>query len=114
MHAIDATSGSDLSGPTPNAQRLLWAGFTAILAAGVGFAIRGGIIDIFSPYGSHPVRIDLWADEVETIRRFDPQSQRTFEDVTEIYVFPVREEILTDPDMKAQVASRNSPSAVVT
>ena len=45
MHAIDATSGSDLSGATPNAQRLLWAGFTAILAAGVGFAIRGGILD---------------------------------------------------------------------
>ncbi len=34
----------DLSGATPNAQRLLWAGFMAILAAGVGFAIRGGIL----------------------------------------------------------------------
>jgi MFS family permease len=45
MHATDATQGSDLTGATPNAQRLLWAGFTAILAAGVGFAIRGGILD---------------------------------------------------------------------
>jgi MFS family permease len=45
MPATDATQRPDLTGATPNAQRLLWAGFTAILAAGVGFAIRGGILD---------------------------------------------------------------------
>ena len=44
MHATDANQGTDLAGATPNAQRLLWAGFMAILAAGVGFAIRGGIL----------------------------------------------------------------------
>ncbi len=38
-------SSSDDSGNAPNAKRLLWAGFMAILAAGVGFAIRGGILD---------------------------------------------------------------------
>jgi hypothetical protein len=38
-------SSDDLAGAYPNAQRLLWAGFMAILAAGVGFAIRGGILD---------------------------------------------------------------------
>ena len=40
-----ASSSSDLAGIVPNAHRLLWAGFMAILAAGVGFAIRGGILD---------------------------------------------------------------------
>ncbi|MFM7034971.1 MAG: MFS transporter [Planctomycetia bacterium] len=45
MHANHATRSSDLAGATPNAHRLLWAGFMAILAAGVGFAIRGGILD---------------------------------------------------------------------
>jgi MFS family permease len=40
-----STHAHDLSGATPNAHRLLWAGFMAILAAGVGFAIRGGILD---------------------------------------------------------------------
>ncbi len=35
----------ELDGSVPNAKRLLWAGFAAILAAGVGFAIRGGILD---------------------------------------------------------------------
>ena len=39
-----STSSTDLSGAAPKAQRLLWAGFMAILAAGVGFAIRGGIL----------------------------------------------------------------------
>ncbi len=38
-------TSNEVNGVTPNAKRLLWAGFTAILAAGVGFAIRGGILD---------------------------------------------------------------------
>jgi MFS family permease len=41
---MNAHAPNDLSGAAPNAQRLLWAGFMAILAAGVGFAIRGGIL----------------------------------------------------------------------
>src|SRR5216684_3620870 len=40
-------SNENASGTAPNAKRLLWAGFMAILAAGVGFAIRGGILDIW-------------------------------------------------------------------
>jgi MFS family permease len=45
MHATNPSHSADLAGTTPNAHRLLWAGFMAILAAGVGFAIRGGILD---------------------------------------------------------------------
>ena len=45
MAATRTNSSDDLAGAYPNAQRLLWAGFMAILAAGVGFAIRGGILD---------------------------------------------------------------------
>lgn len=44
MHANDSAHTSAPAGSAPNAQRLLWAGFMAILAAGVGFAIRGGIL----------------------------------------------------------------------
>ena len=45
MHArVTSSHDHDPTGGTPNAQRLLWAGFMAILAAGVGFAIRGGIL----------------------------------------------------------------------
>jgi len=45
MHATNPSHSADLAGTTPNAHRLLWAGFMAILAAGVGFAIHGGILD---------------------------------------------------------------------
>lgn len=52
MHAEKMSHNSELSGVAPNAYRLLWAGFMAILAAGVGFAIRGGIFDNWqSEYG---------------------------------------------------------------
>src|SRR5215213_2523963 len=51
----------DLGAPiAPNAYRLLWAGFMAILAAGVGFAIRGGIFDIWrADYGFTSVQVGL-------------------------------------------------------
>ncbi len=55
------------------------------------FAVRGSIIDIF-PMGSHlPFRIDLFDDEVETIRIFDPETQLTIEKVDEISMLPARE-----------------------
>ena len=60
------------------------------------FAVRGDIVDLWSPFDDAPVRIERWGDEVTGIRRFDPQSQRTTDEVEEIYVFPVREELLTE------------------
>ncbi len=55
------------------------------------FAVRGSIVDIF-PMGSHlPFRIDLFDDEVESIRTFDPETQLTIEKVDEISLLPGRE-----------------------
>ena len=55
------------------------------------FAIRGSILDLF-PMGSHvPYRIELFDDEVESIRLFDPETQRSSEKVEEINLFPARE-----------------------
>ena len=45
MSTLDNIADTNDPGNAPNAKRLLWAGFMAILAAGVGFAIRGGIFD---------------------------------------------------------------------
>ncbi|MCA9562567.1 MAG: hypothetical protein KC561_03715, partial [Myxococcales bacterium] len=64
------------------------------------FAIRGGIIDVFSPYNELPLRLDLWGDEIESIRTFDPQTQRTADKVDSLFVFPVREEIVTPETLK--------------
>ena len=71
------------------------------------FAIRGGLIDIFSPYSEHPVRLDLFGDDIESIRAFDAQTQRTLEDLQELYVFPAREEILSQESLhRARVQLR--------
>lgn len=60
------------------------------------FAIRGDILDIFDLTQEHPVRIELWGDEVETIRTFDVLSQRSLDQLEYIQIFPAAELIL-DP-----------------
>ncbi len=55
------------------------------------FSVRGGIIDIFSPHRSHPVRLDLFGDEVESIKVFDPTSQRNLTEVEDAILLPARE-----------------------
>lgn len=60
------------------------------------FSIRGSILDLF-PMGSHiPYRIDLFDNEVDSIRTFDPETQRTIEKITNIQLLPAREFPLTE------------------
>jgi len=58
------------------------------------FAIRGGIIDIFPLSDEAPVRIELWDDEIDTIRTFDVESQRSIEKTDSINIYPASEFIL--------------------
>lgn len=55
------------------------------------FSIRGGIIDIFSPIDDNAIRIELWDDEIDSIRIMDANSQRSIEKISEVKIFPVRE-----------------------
>lgn len=55
------------------------------------FAIRGGIVDLFPAGQEKPVRLDLFGDEVETIKVFDPQTQRTESTISEISLQPACE-----------------------
>ncbi len=60
------------------------------------FSIRGGIVDIFDLTAENPVRIELWGDEVESIRTFDVLSQRSIEEnMTQVSVYPAAELILS-------------------
>ena len=60
------------------------------------FAVRGSIIDLF-PMGSRiPYRIELFDNEIETIRSFDPESQRSLEQVEQVNLLPAREFPLTE------------------
>ena len=58
------------------------------------FAIRGGILDVFSATEEGPIRIELWGDEVDSIRYFDAYSQRSIESVEEVTIYPASEFIL--------------------
>lgn len=60
------------------------------------FAVRGSIIDLFPMGSNSPYRIDLFDDEVESIRTFDPESQRTISTVEEIRLLPAREHPITE------------------
>ncbi|MDN5617987.1 MAG: transcription-repair coupling factor [Kocuria sp.] len=72
------------------------------------FAVRGGIIDVFSPVEDHPVRIDFFGDEIDTMKWFAVADQRTFtpkdeEDPTELIAPPCRE-ILITPNVMSRAA----------
>ena len=60
------------------------------------FAVRGGIVDVFPPTDEHPLRVELWGDDVEEIRTFAVADQRTLEPVERLWAPPCRELLLTD------------------
>ena len=55
------------------------------------FAVRGGIVDIFSPEAPRPVRVELLGDAVESVREFDPRTQRSVAPVNRTVVLPLTE-----------------------
>lgn len=60
------------------------------------FSVRGGIMDVFPLTEECPYRIELFDDEIDTIRMFDAESQRTIEQVQELVIYPATEYIMTD------------------
>ena len=55
------------------------------------FAIRGGILDVFPLTEEQPIRIELWGDEVDSIRTFDIESQRSIENLKNVEIYPASE-----------------------
>src|SRR5450432_4551211 len=55
------------------------------------FAVRGGIVDVFSPESPRPVRIELLGDTIESVREFDPRTQRSISPVTKTTILPLAE-----------------------
>ncbi len=105
--SVNADESLDVTGLT---RLLVSAGYVRVELAEVPgqFALRGGIIDIYPPYaeyscgdttkyGSRPVRIELFGDEVDRIGIFDPESQRFTERIAGLKMTPARE-LLADDD----------------
>ena len=96
------------SGDTVDLQELLGA----LVAAGYKradevegkgqFAVRGGIVDFFPPDREHPLRMELWGDEVDTIAEFEVESQRRTDVIDEVLLTPSTELIAEDPEAFAE------------
>ena len=75
------------------------------------FTRRGGILDIYSPEADRPVRIDFFGDEIESIRKFDPDSQRSSSPLDEATLLPLTETPVTER-LLAAVHTRLSGSSL--
>lgn len=69
------------------------------------FAIRGGIIDIFSPVCDNAVRIELWDTEIDSIRYLDTKSQRSIENTEGIKIYPMRELVYEDSLVETAISN---------
>ncbi|PIP07673.1 MAG: transcription-repair coupling factor [Syntrophobacterales bacterium CG_4_8_14_3_um_filter_49_14] len=69
------------------------------------FSLRGYVVDVFPPHATRPIRMEFMGDEVESIREFDPSSQRSTGNLEEFIITPAREVILTTE--RKQQAIRN-------
>ena len=83
-------------------RRLALRGYLATdLASEPGtFAVRGGILDVWGPSQPAPLRVEFWGDEVESIRAFDPWTQRSTGTQDAAAVLPAREEWLDDESLR--------------
>jgi transcription-repair coupling factor (superfamily II helicase) len=59
------------------------------------FSVRGHVLDLYPPGFDGPLRVELWGDEIESIRRVDAATQRSLDRLDEVVVLPMREEILS-------------------
>jgi transcription-repair coupling factor (superfamily II helicase) len=97
--SLSITSGTEIE-PQDLADLLADAGFThedPVEEHGT-FAIRGGIVDVFLASDTEPVRIEFIGDMVESLRRFDPATQRSTGATDQILIVPVRERFEDEPE----------------
>ncbi|MEI3169555.1 MAG: hypothetical protein V8S58_17715 [Lachnospiraceae bacterium] len=76
------------------------------------FSVRGGILDIYPLTEELPVRIELWDTEVDSIRTFDLESQRSIEQLDEIDIYPATEIVLTKKQAREGIERIRSEAKV--
>ncbi len=64
------------------------------------FCVRGGIVDVFPLTTENPIRIEFWGDEIDSIRVFDVESQRTIEPIKEVNVLPAEEFLVNNEELE--------------
>lgn len=71
------------------------------------FAVRGGIMDLFSTVSDNAVRIEFWGDEIDSIRILDAVSQRSIENTDMIRIYPMRELVYGDNELEHAINNLN-------
>jgi len=86
--------------------KLVAAGYEKVYQVEVPgqFAVRGGIIDIFDLTEENPYRLELWGDEIDSLRSFDVESQRSVEELSSVSVYPATELVLTSDVLQKGLA----------
>ncbi|MDR0851374.1 MAG: DEAD/DEAH box helicase, partial [Clostridiales Family XIII bacterium] len=69
------------------------------------FAVRGGIIDLFAPDANNPFRVDFFGNEIESIRFFETESQKSIADISSYYVYPAAEFLPLPREKEAAIVS---------
>ncbi len=89
MRSGDEIEMTELSG------RLTEAGYTRVpIVESFGeYAIRGGILDVWPFTADHPYRLEWWGDEIDTVRSFDAETQRSLDQADQIILFPIMKEV---------------------
>ncbi len=83
------------------AAKLVRMGYEKVpqVESGGQFSVRGGIVDVYDLTEENPYRIELWGDEIDSIRSFDVLSQRSIEQLEEVSIYPATE-MLLEPKQK--------------
>ncbi len=106
-HCMTLQHGAEVPGGQPEQliRRWLDMGYTpmSVVTEPGAFSHRGGILDIFPMSSENPVRIELWGNTVESLRSFDPATQRSLEALTDMIITPAREAL---PSYGAEVAAK--------
>ncbi|MGM9944687.1 MAG: transcription-repair coupling factor [Lysinibacillus sp.] len=106
LNFLQATVGEEIDMDSWLAQ-LVAMGYTrnGMVTAPGEFAARGGILDIYPPYAESPIRIELFDTEVDSIRSFDADTQRSIEKIDSVRILPAVE-ILLSTEERIKVAER--------
>ena len=93
LKAVDLIQASEEVDREELIQRLEALGFQRTsMAEELGdYAVRGGVLDIYPPFYQRPVRLEFWGDQVESIRQFDPATQRSTSTLEELVLLPCSE-----------------------
>ena len=96
-YSITIKSGMDID-LKDISKKLLECGYERVeVVEGKGqFSFRGGILDVFPPTSAYPYRVELFGDEIESIRTFNVESQRSIEKVASFDIFPAKEVIINE------------------